>query len=220
MNEILYLSLQRTIKQSVLKAFVYAGYKNYSEDEINIIAEASMKWLENNGKGMDTEDIQNAIEYGSMGEFGEYIGISAVQVIQWLKTWKYSPKRFQSKRTVEVSKQLAEKAPLTESEQRQKDIEWVEKAKKTPNYRDYGHILYNALFRLGYLTNDLTEIEKAAQEVREDKINEGRQKVALMEMGSGQLIELISEVNKSPLERFKSEIRHKRVEWWLKENKI
>ena len=220
MNEILYLSLQRTIKQSVLKAFVYAGYKNYSEDEINIIAEASMKWLENNGKGMDTEDIQNAIEYGSMGEFGEYIGISAVQVIQWLKTWKYSPKRFQSKRTIEVSKQLTEKAPLTEEEQRKKDLEWVEKAKKTPNYRDYGHILYNALFRLGYLTNDLTEIEKAAQEVREDKINEGRQKVALMEMGSGQLIELISEVNKSPLERFKSEIRHKRVEWWLKENKI
>jgi DNA-directed RNA polymerase specialized sigma54-like protein len=215
MNEQVYLSLQKVINQQVLKAFVYSGYKNYQSEDISVITEACLKWLETNGKGLDEEDVSKAIEMGSLGELGQYTGISAITVIQWIKAWKYSPKRFQSKRKIEPTHQLTEKAPLSVEEQRDADLAWLEKAKNTPNYKDYGHILYKALYRLGYLKNDLEEIEHAAAAVREDKINEGRHKVAMMKMGSGQLMELIGEVNQTPAEKFKSEIRHKRVEWYL-----
>ena len=113
MNEQVYLEMEKQIKLSVIKAFVYAGYTNYQAQDIEIIAEAAMKWLSLNGKGLDTEDVTKAIEMGSLGELGQYTGISALTVIQWIKTWKYSPKRFQTKRKIEPSHQLTEKAPLS-----------------------------------------------------------------------------------------------------------
>lgn len=214
-----FIDTEKRVNKAVLSAFLRAGYTNYTANEINVITDAVFKWLEISGKGLTIEDIEKGIELGSLGEFGSFVGINAVNVIGWLRTWKMSPKRFQSKRAADISKQLPSTGTITPEEQRKKDLEWIEKAKNTPNYVDFGDILYHALYRQGLMVNDMEEIEKAAKEVKEETINEGRKKVASLQMGSGQLLELIEKTNKSPLEAFRIEIRKKRVNWWLERNR-
>ncbi len=213
------LNAEKIVSKAVLSAFLRAGYTNYSANEIKVITDAIFKWLEMSGKGMTVEDVEKAIELGSFGEFGSFVGINAVNVISWIRTWKFSPKRFQQKKAVDVSKQIPETATLSKEEQRMKDFEWIEKCKIKQNYNDFGHVLYHALYRQRLIEITPELIEKAAQAVKEEKIEEGRKKVASFQMGSGQLLSLIEQMDKTPAEVFRSEIRHKLVEWWLIENK-
>lgn len=76
---------QMFVVQEISKAYVYVGQTPVKAD-LSIMAAAVSRMIERDYPFMNSEDIQEAIEKGSLGRYGEYYGINPKTIDEWFRT--------------------------------------------------------------------------------------------------------------------------------------
>lgn len=76
---------QKFVIQEISKAYVYVG-QTPTKADLSIMAAAVSRMIERDYPFMNSIDIQEAIEKGSLGRYGDYFGINLKTIDEWLRT--------------------------------------------------------------------------------------------------------------------------------------
>lgn len=171
-----------SIHQSINRCIADKGVAMTSED-INYLYTSVREDILNDFSMLSLQDIQLCFKMGVRGKLGEYFGINAVSLYQWLKKYKEEilPQTFN-----EVSKFLP---PVKEEEPKVDfkalDLEKIDnicnailKCKSDSDYEftDFGNIHYKFLERHGIFNLSSMQEEELKEEAKNLILNEAKSK--------------------------------------------
>lgn len=170
-SEVRKSELELFVGQQIAKALLVAGY-DISQDAKSVILEEVPKDIQTRFRVLELPEIKKAIEDGVRGVYGEYYGINTVTINKWLKSYVDGGNHqcyLESKIDLN-QKQLAEKAPLTESEIddiiRKGIVNCFNNYKNTGVVLDYGSPKINWLLAKGILCPDKEERDSFKEQAR------------------------------------------------------
>lgn len=157
------------LSEAISKATLVLSHKAKTKEEHNLCCTAILEIIRMRFQMLTIGDLKLAILKGSIGDYGDIMGVNTAQVVKWLQAYKDDLKRHQAKAEIRKAQIIQpETKEWTDSDRKALSMKAFDEYKSKGSYDDLGNWVYDFLDRknvINFSTQRKKEIEKVVKEI-------------------------------------------------------
>lgn len=139
--------LQELVRELYRTAYAITGYRIDKEKVQQIDMPATVSLLQELHPRRDREDLQLAVKWGALGRYGEFTGINAKTIINWVDAYTNSPEFKEKLRSKKEEPQQLPPPPVDYNEAWEECKSLYKQTGQLP--KGAGEFYFNAAHKLG-----------------------------------------------------------------------